>query len=166
MAIHQGYSGKSFKLVNKSGQQVEITHEVVDFRGDTEVVTSIRAPHKSCSEGHVNEFYAGVFDLKFVEVCGNCREEGELHEDNRCEVCHQVDRDIEAYQLEQEEINRCQCGSGEQAQWEYDARGIELCKACSKCRKKKLSGYRREILTGYDQSDVDEPIEPDGCYDY
>lgn len=53
----------------------------------------------------------------------------------------------------------CSCGSGEMAYWEYDVQGIELCKCCPKCRKKKLSVYRPEILTGYDQSDMDEPIE-------
>lgn len=55
--------------------------------------------------------------------------------------------------------------------WENDARGIPLCRVCSLCRKAKLSKYRPEILTGfaqkrdfrvfYDQSDVDEPIEPE-----
>lgn len=45
---------------------------------------------------------------------------------------------------------------------EYDAQGIYLCRVCSKCREDKLSRYRPEILTGYDQSDVDEPIEPEG----
>lgn len=47
---------------------------------------------------------------------------------------------------------------------EYDAQGIYLCRVCSKCRKAKLSRYRPEILEGYDQGDVDEPIEPDYAY--
>jgi hypothetical protein len=55
----------------------------------------------------------------------------------------------------------CPCGSGEYSEWEYDAQGIELCRACDKCRAEKLSRYRPEILTGYTQADVDEPIEPD-----
>jgi hypothetical protein len=29
------------------------------------------------------------------------------------------------------------------------------------CRKAKLSRYRPEILRGYSQADVDEPIEPE-----
>lgn len=45
--------------------------------------------------------------------------------------------------------------------WEYDAQGIPLCRVCSECRSVKLSCYRPEILSGYDQSDVDEPIEAD-----
>ena len=55
----------------------------------------------------------------------------------------------------------CDCGSGEYSEWEYDAQGCELCRACSKCRQKKLSRYRPCILTGYNQNDVAEPIEPE-----
>lgn len=43
--------------------------------------------------------------------------------------------------------------------WAKDAHGIPLCRVCDRCEKQKLSRYRPEILTGYDQSDVDEPIE-------
>lgn len=45
--------------------------------------------------------------------------------------------------------------------WAKDARGIELCRICDECEEEKLSHYRPEILEGYDQSDVDEPIEPE-----
>ena len=45
--------------------------------------------------------------------------------------------------------------------WEHDAQGIELCRVCPECKDVKLSGYRPEILTGYDQNDVNEPIEPE-----
>jgi hypothetical protein len=55
----------------------------------------------------------------------------------------------------------CLCGSGKPSWWEVDARGIPLCRVCPDCRDKKLSKYRPCILTGYDQSDVDEPIEPE-----
>ncbi len=51
--------------------------------------------------------------------------------------------------------------SSAETYWEYDAQGIELCRACDLCRKEKLSRYRPEILSGYDQNDVDEPIEGD-----
>lgn len=43
--------------------------------------------------------------------------------------------------------------------WEHDAQGIPLCRVCDHCIDEKLSAYRPEILTGYDQRDVDEPIE-------
>jgi len=51
--------------------------------------------------------------------------------------------------------------STEPSWWESDARGIPLVKVCDRCRAHKLSRYRPEILSGYDQSDVDEPIEPE-----
>jgi hypothetical protein len=48
---------------------------------------------------------------------------------------------------------------------ESDANGIYLCKVCERCQDEKLSGYRPEILRGYSQADVDEPIdaESDAC---
>ncbi len=58
-----------------------------------------------------------------------------------------------------------QCAGGEpssEPSWpEYDAQGIYLTRVCDDCVTEKLAGYRPEILTGYDQSDVDEPIEPE-----
>lgn len=53
----------------------------------------------------------------------------------------------------------CPCGSGQDFWRVYDAQGIYLCRVCSECEREKLSRYRPEILRGYDQSDVDEPIE-------
>jgi hypothetical protein len=58
-------------------------------------------------------------------------------------------------------MSGCNCGSGKSSWWEYDAHGIELCKVCVVCKEEKLSHYRPEILTGYSQQDVDEPIEPE-----
>jgi hypothetical protein len=58
-------------------------------------------------------------------------------------------------------MNFCPCGSGEESEWEYDAQGIPLCRCCDVCRKERLAQYRPEILTGYTQADVDEPIEPE-----
>lgn len=55
----------------------------------------------------------------------------------------------------------CTCGSGHTSWREYDAQGICLCRVCSKCVDERLSKYRPETLTGYDQSDVDEQIEED-----
>jgi len=60
----------------------------------------------------------------------------------------------------------CPCGSGESSWWKNDAQGIPLARVCDECIDAKLSQYRPEILTGYSQEDVDEPIEPDGGYDY
>lgn len=49
---------------------------------------------------------------------------------------------------------------GEYAWWEHDAQGIPLCKVCDKCADAKLAQYRPEILTGYTQADLEEPLEP------
>jgi hypothetical protein len=43
--------------------------------------------------------------------------------------------------------------------WEYDGQGIELAKVCDRCVTFRLAQYRPEILAGYTQADVDEPIE-------
>jgi len=53
----------------------------------------------------------------------------------------------------------CSCGSGEWAEWIYDARGIELCKACPSCRKDKLKGYRPDVLEDSNYW-TDEPVDP------
>jgi hypothetical protein len=53
------------------------------------------------------------------------------------------------------------CDSGKPSYWLYDAQGIELARACEDCEERVLALFRPEILSGYDQSDVDEPIEPD-----
>lgn len=58
-------------------------------------------------------------------------------------------------------IHLCNCGSREPSWWATDAHGIELCRVCSVCERSKLSVYRPEILRGYNQNDVDEPIESD-----
>jgi hypothetical protein len=48
--------------------------------------------------------------------------------------------------------------SKEPSWWVNDAQGIPLCRVCSDCKAEKLGRYRPEILSGYNQSDVDEPI--------
>lgn len=65
------------------------------------------------------------------------------------------------------QTHQCLTGAGmpyesdEPSWWEHDARGIPLVRVCDQCKDRKLSRYRPEILSGYDQSDVDEPIEPE-----
>jgi len=48
---------------------------------------------------------------------------------------------------------------GDGSWWEKDAQGIPLRRVCKTCITAKLSGFRPEILSGYTQADVDEPIE-------
>jgi len=55
-------------------------------------------------------------------------------------------------------LSKCPCGSGQEADAEFDARGIFLVYACPKCRVKKLSVYRREVLEN-PSYEVDEQIE-------
>ena len=56
------------------------------------------------------------------------------------------------------DLDRHECAEGES--WpEHDAQGIYLCRVCDVCESAKLGRYRPEIRNGYDQSDVDEPIE-------
>lgn len=52
--------------------------------------------------------------------------------------------------------------STEPSWWAHDAQGIPLCRVCDRCEREKLSVYRPEILSGYDQLDVDELIDADG----
>ena len=47
-----------------------------------------------------------------------------------------------------------------------DAQGIPLVRVCDECVDEKLAKYRPEILTGYSQADVDEPIEPEWGSDW
>lgn len=51
----------------------------------------------------------------------------------------------------------CSCGSGQESYWLYDGYGIELCKACEKCERAKMSGFRPDVMSRYA---CDEEIEP------
>ena len=59
-----------------------------------------------------------------------------------------------------QDLRYCQ-HEGEYTWIEYDARAIPLCKVCEMCVDDQLARYRPEILSGYTQADVDEPIEED-----
>jgi Zn-finger protein len=61
------------------------------------------------------------------------------------------------------DIRPCPCGSGEPSRWQYDARGIELCRTCKVCHKEKMKGYTTDVLTNSNYQ-VDEPIEPEDYY--
>lgn len=43
---------------------------------------------------------------------------------------------------------------------QYDARGIFLTYTCDKCHKRKMAGYREDVLTDSEYW-ADEPIEED-----
>lgn len=63
-----GHDGKVFELVDKTGNPVNRGETITDFRGESDILESARAPHKPSSTGHVNNFYAGVYGLKWVEI--------------------------------------------------------------------------------------------------
>jgi len=52
----------------------------------------------------------------------------------------------------------CLCGSGLPKFAIHDARGIFLTYVCDRCRKDKLSKYRKEVMENHDY-DADEDIE-------
>jgi hypothetical protein len=49
--------------------------------------------------------------------------------------------------------------STEPSWWEKDAQNIPLARVCVKCKAEKLSKFTRKTITGYDQRDIDEPID-------
>jgi hypothetical protein len=61
--------------------------------------------------------------------------------------------------MSRNEPRPCPCGSGLDSHWQFDARGIELCRTCPKCHKAKMARYRPEVLTD-SAYQADEPIEP------
>jgi hypothetical protein len=52
----------------------------------------------------------------------------------------------------------CPCGSGLESTWNYDARGIPLCRSCVKCHDVAMSKYRPDVLTDPSYWH-DEPID-------
>ena len=63
------WNGKKVKLVCAStGVEKNIGDEVKSFRGDLVTISSMRPPHKESSAGYVNNFYANVYNCKFVEL--------------------------------------------------------------------------------------------------
>jgi len=65
----KNYRGKEVKLVcSSTGVEMSVGSEVVSFRGERSVITSMAPPHKSSASGYVNNFYASVYNLEFVEL--------------------------------------------------------------------------------------------------
>lgn len=56
------------------------------------------------------------------------------------------------------DLNYC-IHEGEDSWFEYDARGIELCRVCDKCKDTKLANYRQDVLRNPNY-EADEGIEP------
>ena len=65
----KNYNGKEVKLVCEStGDEKNIGDTVLSFRGVLATIKSMRQLHKSSSSVFVNNFYAHVYNCKFVEL--------------------------------------------------------------------------------------------------
>jgi hypothetical protein len=65
----KNYRDREVILVNRTtGKQVKVGDEVTSFRGEKTTVKYMNPPHKSSSSGFVNNYYASVYDCKFVEL--------------------------------------------------------------------------------------------------
>ncbi len=65
----KNYNGKEVKLVcSSTGVEMSVGSEIVSFRGERSVITSMAPPHKSSASGYVNNYYASVYNLEFVEL--------------------------------------------------------------------------------------------------
>jgi len=65
----KNYRGKEVKLVcSSTGVEMSVGSEVLSFRGERSVITSMAPPHKSSASGYVNNYYASVYNLEFVEL--------------------------------------------------------------------------------------------------
>jgi hypothetical protein len=65
----RNWRDKEVKLINRTtSEEVKIGDIVTDFRGETAKVKYMNPPHKSSSNGFVNNYYASVYDCKFVEL--------------------------------------------------------------------------------------------------
>ena len=55
-------------------------------------------------------------------------------------------------------LRECPCGSGLWPHAEHDARGIFLTYTCEECHKRKMAGFRTDVLTDPNYWH-DEPID-------
>ena len=95
------------------------------------------------------------------DKAGNVEELNKLAEGNY-QKCISGEYDVidMGVQSREDRIRLCSCGSGEEPEEVYDARGIFIANVCSKCRKDRLKGYRLDVLNDPNY-ECDEPIEED-----
>jgi hypothetical protein len=60
-------NGVTWRLVDENLEAVSIGQGLVDFRGDSAVLTDAQCPRHDGSTGRVNNFFPSVFDLKWVK---------------------------------------------------------------------------------------------------
>lgn len=72
--LSTGYDGKRWLLIDSVTQKsVKPKESVTSFRGEREVITGGRAPHKPGSTGRVwtnsgGEYYPSVFCLEWIRI--------------------------------------------------------------------------------------------------
>jgi hypothetical protein len=71
---------------------------------------------------------------------------------------HEARAETEDITMSRHDTRPCTCGSGLPSRWQFDARGIELCRTCSKCHVEKMRAYRPDVLTDPNYP-ADEAIE-------
>ena len=69
MSALKNYRNMPVKLVHTpTGKSLTFGDTITDFRGESTVVKNMRPLHKESSVGFVNNFYASVYDCKYVEI--------------------------------------------------------------------------------------------------
>lgn len=65
-----------------------------------------------------------------------------------------------AVELRARKFRACPCGSNRNSTWQYDAKGIALCRTCPACHEVKMMKYRPDVLANPAYK-ADEPIDPE-----
>lgn len=108
-----------------------------------------------CNGTGVFRFGGAVVNGKFIGKSGPCwscagtghQTRSDIHR-NVAYNRHKLSSMAEGFQPAAVPTGKaCNCGSGEPRQEVNDARGIFVAFVCSKCRARKLKGYRRDIFT-------------------
>ena len=67
--IMKNYKGNPVKLVDATtGAEVKPGDQIITFDGEVHTYRYAQPPHKPSANGKVNNFYASVYNLKFVEI--------------------------------------------------------------------------------------------------
>jgi len=65
--IEENYNGVLYRLVKKeTGEPVSIGDTILNFRDEPDKIKNASCPKKESSTGHVNGYYAQVYDLKWI----------------------------------------------------------------------------------------------------
>jgi hypothetical protein len=69
ITLMKNYRNKEVIIINADTEkQVNIGDPITSFRGEQTTVKFCEPPHKPSASGKVNGYYAGVYNLKYVEI--------------------------------------------------------------------------------------------------